>query len=242
MGIENIENIDDGERVIISASDVHKSFGELHILRGISFTVKKSEVVSIIGPSGSGKSTMLRCLCGLEKPDSGQIQIAGRVGLCFQSFNLFPHMSVLQNVTNPQVNVLKKSPSEAKEKAIALLERMGLSEKLATYPCELSGGQCQRVAIARALAMDPAVMLFDEATSALDPELTLEVLNVIKGLAQSHMTMVLVTHEIAFALAVSTRVIFMDKGVIVESGDAKSVITTPHEERTKAFLSHMDSY
>lgn len=236
------KNIDGDENVLVKVSDLHITFGELHILKGVSFSVKKGEVVSIIGPSGSGKSTTLRCLSGLEKPDSGVIEIAGRVGLCFQSFNLFPHINVLQNVTNPQVNVLKKSKSEATQKATDLLTRIGLGEKLAAYPCELSGGQCQRVAIARALAMDPAVMLFDEPTSALDPELTLEVLNVIKLLAQSHMTMVIVTHEISFALAVSTRVIFMDKGVIVETGAADAVINHPTQERTKAFLSHIAGY
>jgi len=239
----------------------HDGSGILEVLRDISLKVNKGEVVSIIGPSGSGKSTLLRCATLLNDMDSGELmyngtvaakdnaegkceyadkntlkRIRGYFGLVFQNFNLFPHFSVLRNLTDPQINVLGRTKEEAEKKARVLLEQMGLSDKADAYPCQLSGGQQQRVAIARALAMDPDIMFFDEPTSALDPELTGEVLKVIKQLAEMKMTMVIVTHEMAFARAVSDRVIFMDGGVIVEQGDPEEVFGNPKEERTKQFL------
>lgn len=242
---------------IVKVEKIHKSFGELYILKGISFSVNKGEVLSIIGPSGSGKSTMLRCICQLEKVDLGSISICGRslvadgqycskqemqkiglkTGLVFQNFNLFPHFTVLKNVVDAQINVLKKSKEEAESVALSLLERMGLADKASAYPCQLSGGQQQRVSIARALALKPEVLLFDEPTSALDPELTGEILSVIKDLAKDKITMVIVTHEMAFARDVSNRIIFMDQGVIVEDGTPEQVIENPTQERTKVFLS-----
>ena len=201
---------------LISAKQIKKSFGDLNVLKGIDINVEKGEVLSIIGPSGSGKSTILRILTGLETADSGDIKIEGRTGLVFQSFNLFPHWSVLKNITDPQIRVLNRSKDEAEKKALGLLTKMGLADKANSYPCELSGGQQQRVSIVRALAMDPDVLFFDEPTSALDPELTGEVLKVIKQLAEEDMTMVIVTHEMSFAKAVSDYVIFMDGGVVVE--------------------------
>ena len=242
---------------MISASNLSKSFGSLNVLRGISFDVHRREVVSIIGPSGSGKSTLLRCITNLETVSGGTIQVCGenmvengvyastrtlrsiclKLGLVFQNFNLFPHFSVLRNLTEAQVHVLHRSPTEAEARGRELLARMGLSEKANAYPFELSGGQQQRVSIARALALDPQVLFFDEPTSALDPELTGEILKVIRGLAQEHMTLVIVTHEMAFARDVSDRVIFMDDGLIVEDGPAAEVIGNPRNERTKAFLS-----
>ena len=242
---------------IISVENLKKSFGSLEIIKGISFSVHKGEVLSIIGPSGSGKSTILRCISQLEDVTGGTIKICGQTlvqdgiycnkemrhsiilksGLVFQNFNLFPHYSVLQNVMKPQLKVLKKSKEEAQATAMALLERMGLAEKAASYPCELSGGQQQRVSIARALALKPEVLLFDEPTSALDPELTGEILAVIKELAADKMTMVVVTHEMAFARDISSHIIFMDGGVIVEEGAPQAVINNPSQERTKAFLS-----
>ena len=242
---------------MISVSNLSKSFGSLNVLRGISFDVHRREVVSIIGPSGSGKSTLLRCITNLETVSGGTIQVCGenmvengvyastrtlrsiclKLGLVFQNFNLFPHFSVLRNLTEAQVHVLHRSPTEAEARGRELLARMGLSEKANAYPFELSGGQQQRVSIARALALDPQVLFFDEPTSALDPELTGEILKVIRGLAQEHMTLVIVTHEMAFARDVSDRVIFMDDGLIVEDGPAAEVIGNPRNERTKAFLS-----
>lgn len=241
---------------IIKVENLKKAFGERVILRGISLKVNRGEVMSIIGPSGSGKSTTLRSICALERVDAGSITICGqplckdgvykkdnersvllKTGMVFQSFNLFPHYSVLKNVMAPQMTVLKRSADESRTRAIALLERIGLKEKIASFPCELSGGQAQRVAIARALAMDPEVLLFDEPTSALDPELTGEILAVIKGLAQEKMTMLIVTHEMAFARDVSTKVIFMDGGVVVEEGVPREVIDNPAKERTRSFLS-----
>ena len=246
---------------VLSAENICKSFGQNEVLRGISFHVNHGEVLSIIGPSGSGKSTLLRCSTLLEKIDSGRIaygdllmaegekggkaqysaapvlqQIRRKFGLVFQNFNLFPHFSVLRNITEAQIRVAKRSKEEAESVARELLQKVGLSEKENAYPCELSGGQQQRVAIARALAMDPDVLFFDEPTSALDPELTGEILKVIRGLAEEHMTMVVVTHEMAFARDVSDRVIFMDGGLIVEEGDPREVIENPKSERTKAFL------
>ncbi len=242
---------------IIKVEQLKKSFGTLEILKGISFSVLQGEVLSIIGPSGSGKSTILRCISQLEDVTDGTIEICGKKlvengkyadkksrrkimlqsGLVFQNFNLFPHYNVLKNVMEPQIRVLKKSKDEAEKTALELLQRIGLKEKINNYPCELSGGQQQRVSIARALAMKPEVLLFDEPTSALDPELTGEILEVIKELAENKMTMVVVTHEMAFARDISTHVIFMDGGVIVEEGTPEKVINNPSQERTKAFLS-----
>lgn len=242
---------------IIRVNNLKKSFGTLQILKGISFSVSQGEVLSIIGPSGSGKSTILRCISQLEDVTDGTIEICGqslvengkyadkksrrnvilKSGLVFQNFNLFPHYSVLKNVMDPQIRVLKKSKEEAEKTSLALLQRIGLIEKINNYPFELSGGQQQRVSIARALAMKPEVLLFDEPTSALDPELTGEILEVIRELAKDKMTMVVVTHEMAFARDISTHVIFMDGGVIVEQGKPDNVINNPKMERTKSFLS-----
>lgn len=247
---------------IIYVKDLKKTFKDnVTVLKGISFSVQKGDVLSIIGPSGSGKSTILRCISQLEEVTDGTIKICGETlvengvyadkkekqkitlksGLVFQNFNLFPHYSVLENVINPQINVLKKSKEEAYEIASDLLKRMGLSEKMSNYPCELSGGQQQRVSIARALALRPEVLLFDEPTSALDPELTGEILAVIKELADEKMTMVVVTHEMAFARDISSKIIFMDGGYIIEQGNPFDVINNPKEERTKAFLSRFNS-
>ena len=243
---------------IIKIENLKKTFNDnLEILKGISFSVQKGEVLSIIGPSGSGKSTLLRCISQLEDVTGGSITICGKKlvengvyvdkklkheiilksGLVFQNFNLFPHYSVLKNVTEPQIQVLKRPKDEAEQTAMELLKRMGLAEKAKSYPCELSGGQQQRVSIARALALKPEVLLFDEPTSALDPELTGEILAVIKELASEKMTMVVVTHEMAFARDISTEIIFMDGGVIVEQGEPNQVINNPQTERMKAFLS-----
>ena len=249
---------------VLELNHVKKTFNNetLLVLKDISLSVGKGEVVAIIGPSGSGKSTLLRCATLLTDMDSGELlymgdyaakndasgkavyagkaelkKIRSRFGLVFQSFNLFPHYSVLRNLTDAQVNVLKRSKSEAREKAMVLLGKMGLADKADAYPCQLSGGQQQRVAIARALAMDPEILFFDEPTSALDPELTGEILKVIRQLADEHMTMVIVTHEMSFARDVADRVIFMDGGIIVEQGDPKEVINNPKEERTRQFLS-----
>lgn len=248
---------------ILEMNHVQKSFNDntLHVLKDISLSVSEGEVVSIIGPSGSGKSTLLRCATLLTEMDGGELLYDGEYaakndpngrsvysakaelkkirsifGLVFQSFNLFPHYSVLKNLMDPQICVLGRSKEDAQAKAMELLGKMNLSDKADAYPCQLSGGQQQRVAIARALAMDPQILFFDEPTSALDPELTGEVLKVIKKLAEEHMTMVIVTHEMAFARAVSDRVIFMDGGVIVEQGDPEDVFGAPKMERTKQFL------
>jgi len=232
--------------------DVHKSFGSLHVLRGVSLSVKRGEVVCVIGPSGSGKSTLLRCINLLEPPEQGRIVLEGtditlahkaelnfvrrRVGMVFQQFNLFPHKTALQNVTLAQRTVLERSDAEATAKGKALLERVGLGDKMNEYPERLSGGQQQRVAIARALAMDPHVMLFDEVTSALDPELVKEVLYVMRELVEEGMTMVVVTHEMGFAGEVGDQVAFMDDGLIVEHGSPEEVLEEPREERTRRFL------
>ena len=247
---------------IIKVENLHKTFKDnVEILKGISFSVEKGEVLSIIGPSGSGKSTILRCISQLETVTDGTIAICGeklvengvyadkvkrhditlKSGLVFQNFNLFPHYSVLQNVVEPQMRVLKKTKEEATETARELLKRMGLETKENNYPCELSGGQQQRVSIARALALKPEVLLFDEPTSALDPELTGEILAVIKELADEKMTMVVVTHEMAFARDISSHIIFMDGGVIVEEGNPQDVINNPKAERTKAFLARFNA-
>ena len=239
---------------VVNINDLNKSFGSNHVLRGIDLHVQRGEVVCIIGPSGSGKSTLLRCINMLEQPSSGRVVVLGReltdidcdideartkIGMVFQQFNLFPHMTALENICVAQRKVLRRSKAEAEMKGLQLLARVGLTEKADAYPGQLSGGQQQRVAIARALAMDPDVMLFDEATSALDPELVGDVLNVMKTLAEEGMTMLVVTHEMGFASNVATRVVFMDGGVIVEQGPPSQVITAPQEDRTRSFLSRV---
>ena len=235
---------------MIEIKGLHKSFGELEVLKGIDQNVEEGEVLCIVGPSGSGKSTMLRCINRLEEPTKGEIFIDGelvtesnldqmrtKMGMVFQSFNLFPHKSVLENLTLGPVNVKKEDAKAAAEKGLKLLERVGLAEKANEYPRNLSGGQQQRVAIARALAMDPEVILFDEPTSALDPEMVGEVLDVMKDLAKEGMTMVVVTHEMGFAKDVADKVIFMDGGYIVEEGTPDAVLNHPQMDRTKDFLS-----
>ena len=235
---------------MIEIKGLKKSFDDLHVLKGIDQNVEEGEVLCIVGPSGSGKSTMLRCINRLEEPTDGEIYIDGeqvtesnvdqmrtKMGMVFQSFNLFPHKSVIENLTIGPVNVKGEKEANAKEKALKLLERVGLAEKADEYPRNLSGGQQQRVAIARALAMDPEVMLFDEPTSALDPEMVGEVLDVMKDLAKEGMTMIVVTHEMGFAKEVASKVIFMDGGVIVEEGTPDAVLNHPQMERTKDFLS-----
>ncbi len=238
--------------VAIDIVDLHKSFGDLEVLRGIDFHVENGEVVCIIGPSGSGKSTLLRCVNRLEESNSGRIVIEGvditdpdvelnairrKIGMVFQQFNLFPHLTVMRNLTIAQRRVLKRSREESREVALAMLDRVGLSEKVDAYPAHLSGGQQQRVAIARALCMNPDMMLFDEVTSALDPELVGEVLEVMRTLAEEGMTMMVVTHEMGFARRVADRVVFMDEGVIVEEGPPDQLLVEPREERTQQFLS-----
>ncbi len=247
--------------MVFEMKHIRKAFGELEVLKDISLHVDSGEVVSIIGPSGSGKSTLLRCATFLETVDSGEVsymdtpavttdgngkanyvspaelrKIKQYFGLVFQQFNLFPHYSVLKNITDAPLHVQKRPKEEVFEEAHALLRKMNLDDKANSYPCQLSGGQQQRVAIARALAMNPEILFFDEPTSALDPELTGEVLKVIRQLAEDKMTMVVVTHEMPFARAVSNRVIFMDKGVIVEQGDPEQVFGAPTQERTRQFL------
>ena len=244
---------------LLEMNHIQKKFGGLSVLRDISLAVKEGEIVSIIGPSGSGKSTLLRCATMLETIDSGEIvylgekaawtegeravyarkdklrQIQKSYGLVFQSFNLFPHFSVIKNITDAPIHVQGKSKEQAMEEGMALLRQMGLEDKADAYPCQLSGGQCQRVAIARALALNPKILFFDEPTSALDPELTGEVLKVIRSLAELDITMVIVTHEMAFARDISDRVIFMADGVIVEEGTPAEVFSSANE-RTQAFL------
>ena len=237
--------------VMISIRNLKKSFGDLHVLKGIDLDVRRGEKVVVLGPSGSGKSTMLRCINALEDADSGTITVDGvevtsrrtninrlreHLGMVFQRFNLWPHKTVLENVMLGQMVVSGRSKAEARERALKMLERVGLAAKADEYPVRLSGGQQQRVAIARALAMDPKAILFDEPTSALDPELVGEVLAVMKSLADEGMTMIVVTHEITFAREVADRVIFMDGGVIVEQGNPEDVLVHPKEERTRAFL------
>lgn len=250
---------------LLTIRDLTKSFGDLEVLKGISLNVEPGEVVAVIGPSGSGKSTLLRCATMLEKADSGVInymgddmlllnqkgrtvyapkkvlkEIRGRFGLVFQNFNLFPHFSVLRNVMDAPVQTAGMKKGEAKALALELLEKMGLADKAEAYPCQLSGGQQQRVSIARALALNPKLLFFDEPTSALDPELTGEILKVIRSLAKEHMTMVIVTHEMAFAREVADRVVFIDGGVIIEQGDARELMDNPKNERTKAFLQRLN--
>lgn len=237
---------------VISAKNIVKSFGKLEVLKDVSLEINEGEVVALIGPSGSGKSTLLRSLIHLETVDGGTIAIEGetvvengiyikndafqKLGMVFQNFNLFPHKSVLENIILAPMLVNGYNREDAVANALRLLEQVGLSDKVDAYPYQLSGGQQQRVAIARALAMNPKVMLFDEPTSALDPELTGEILKVIRDLASRHMTMVIVTHEIEFAKNVADRIIFMADGYIVEEGNAEEVIDNPKSERTKAFL------
>jgi polar amino acid transport system ATP-binding protein len=246
---------------MVRAENVHKSFGHLEVLRGVDLTVDPGQVCCVIGPSGSGKSTFLRCINHLEKVSAGRIWVDGElvgyverggklhemrekevaaqrrtIGMVFQRFNLFPHMTAVQNVLEAPVRVKREPRGPARQRALALLDRVGLADKVDTYPGQLSGGQQQRVAIARALAMQPKLMLFDEPTSALDPELVGEVLDVIKGLARDGMTMVVVTHEIGFAREVGDALVFMDDGMIVEAGSPRDVIANPQHERTRAFL------
>lgn len=237
---------------MIKVENLHKYFGELEVLKGVNNEIQQGEVVCVIGPSGSGKSTFLRCLNLLEIPTKGEITIDGipamenlknidslraRVGMVFQQFNLFPNMTVLKNITLGPIKVLKRSEAEAEATARSLLERVGLADKIDAYPSRLSGGQKQRVAIARALAMNPEIMLFDEPTSALDPEMVGEVLEVIKQLARDGMTMVIVTHEMGFAREVSSRVLYMDQGIIYEEGPPDQLFGHPQNPRTKEFLS-----
>lgn len=214
---------------------IKKSFGALDVLRDISLEVEKGEVLSIIGPSGSGKSTLLRCATGLEIPDGGEIIKNGKIGLVFQNFNLFPHFSVIKNITDAPIKVQKRDKKEVYVQARELLKKMGLSDKENYYPYQLSGGQQQRVSIARALCMNPDILFFDEPTSALDPELTGEILKVIKDLAAEHITMVIVTHEMSFARDISDRVIFMDDGLIAVEGTPEEVFSSEHV-RMKEFL------
>ncbi|MCR8491387.1 amino acid ABC transporter ATP-binding protein [Brucella anthropi] len=242
---------------MVEVRDVHKSYGALEVLKGINLSVERGQIIAIIGPSGSGKSTLLRSINHLETVNSGQILLDGvqvnqslsgrsferhinavrqQMGMVFQHFNLFPHLNVMENITLGPIKLKGKSKQEAQELAVSLLKKVGLADKASMYPSRLSGGQKQRVAIARALAMQPKVMLFDEATSALDPELVEEVNQVMKQLAQEHMTMLIVTHEMRFAAEVSDKVLFMDKGVVVEEGKPDVIFTNPENERTRAFL------
>jgi polar amino acid transport system ATP-binding protein len=247
---------------MVASQAVHKRFGTLEVLKGIDLEVQRGEVMCMLGPSGSGKSTFLRCINHLEKINAGRLYVDGelvgyrqagdklhelherevagkraQIGMVFQDFNLFPHMTALENVTLAPIRVLDVSREEARKRGRQLLERVGLGEKLDSYPVALSGGQQQRVAIARALAMQPKLMLFDEPTSALDPELVGEVLDVMRGLARDGMTMIVVTHEMGFAREVADSAVFMDEGVVVESGPPSEVLVNPRHERTQAFLS-----
>ncbi|MFF7993048.1 amino acid ABC transporter ATP-binding protein [Kitasatospora xanthocidica] len=247
---------------MVRAENVHKSYGLVEVLKGIDLEVKQGEVFCLIGPSGSGKSTFLRCINHLEKINGGRLWVDGElvgyqqrgdklhelrdrevavkrrdIGMVFQRFNLFPHMTAIENVIEAPVQVKGESKAAARERGMALLERVGLADKAKNYPSQLSGGQQQRVAIARALAMKPKLMLFDEPTSALDPELVGDVLDVMRGLAEEGMTMVVVTHEMGFAREVGDALVFMDGGVVVESGNPREVLTDPQHERTRAFLS-----
>ena len=255
MQNKNKENISD---LMVSIRNLHKSFGELEVLKGINLDVMHSQVIGIIGPSGSGKSTLLRCINHLEEPTSGEIFVDGilvndkklkrknfqkhlnrvrcHMGMVFQQFNLFPHKTVLQNIIEAPIQALKQNKEKAVQKAESLLEKVGLLDKINNYPFTLSGGQQQRVAIARALAMEPEIMLFDEVTSALDPELVGDVLRVMEDLAKDGMTMLVVTHEMGFAEKVANRVIFMADGVVVEDSKPHEMFTNPREERTRQFL------
>lgn len=240
------------DQVLIKVENLQKAFGENRVLQGINTEIKKGEVVVVIGPSGSGKSTFLRCLNLLEQPTGGSIYFEGiditnksvninahrmKMGMVFQHFNLFPHMTVLQNMTAAPIKLLKKPKEQARQEALELLKKVGLEDRANDYPNQLSGGQKQRIAIVRALAMNPDVMLFDEPTSALDPEMVGEVLDVMKELAKSGMTMVVVTHEMGFAREVASRVVFIDEGVIKEEGSPEQFFSSPKNERLKTFLS-----
>ncbi|WP_249030519.1 amino acid ABC transporter ATP-binding protein [Tannockella kyphosi] len=237
---------------MIKVENINKNFGSLHAVNDVSLEIKKGEIVCLIGPSGSGKSTVLRCIHGLETPESGKIylnnqlldksnadyhELRGKMGFVFQHFNLFPHKTVLENLTLAPIHVLKMSEADAKEKALELLKRVGLEDKQDVYPNKLSGGQKQRVAIARSLCLNPEIMLFDEPTSALDPETVIEVLTVMKELADQGMTMIVVTHEMGFAREVANRVIFLENGSIVEENESKTFFSNPVHNRTKEFLS-----
>lgn len=243
-----------GSGVLIRLRGIHKWFGDLHVLKGIDLDVKQGQVVVVIGPSGSGKSTLLRTINLLEEPTEGKVifddreitdvrvdlnEVRAHIGIVFQAFNLFPHMTALRNITVSLEKVLKLDGDEARERALQELGHVGLSEKADSYPSQLSGGQQQRVAIARALAMRPKLMLFDEVTSALDPELVKEVLDTMKRLAEEGMTMVVVTHEMGFAREVGSRLLFIDDGKIVEDGLPKDIFASPRDERTRSFLSHV---
>jgi len=247
-------SVQDTVTPVVRIRDLHKSFGDLEVLRGVDMEVDKGEVVVILGPSGSGKSTLLRCVNMLEEPTGGEVwfedemvnhpktdinRVREHIGMVFQSFNLFPHLTAKGNVMLAPRKVLKRSREESERIAIEQLERVGLGDKIDYFPSQLSGGQQQRVAIARALAMDPHVMLFDEVTSALDPELVRGVLEVMRALAEAGMTMLVVTHEIGFAREVADRVVFMDGGVIVEEGSPEEVFDRPQSERTQDFLGHI---
>ena len=266
MNPQQVSSVEKNATPAVRVLDLHKSYGDIEVLKGVSLSAHTGDVVSLIGASGSGKSTLLRCLNLLEVPHSGQIHIAGeelkltkdrkgrpmpvdahqvdrirtRLGMVFQQFNLWPHMTVLENIIEVPIHVLKKTRAEAVTLAEALLEKVGMAEKRHVYPAFLSGGQQQRVAIARALATQPAVMLFDEPTSALDPELVGEVLKVIRDLALSGCTMLLVTHEMAFAREVSSQVVFLHQGKIEEAGSPEQVFTSPRSERCKQFIGAMD--
>ncbi len=239
---------------LLETKGLQKDFGDLHVLRDINISIEEGEVLVVIGPSGSGKSTFLRCLNLLETPTDGDVVYDGdsilkpkyniykyreKVGMCFQRFNLFPFMTVLDNVTYAPIHILKKSKEEARAEGLELLDKVGMKEKAHVYPTTLSGGQQQRVAIARSLAMHPRIMLFDEPTSALDPELVGEVLNVMKMLAEEGMTMIVVTHEMGFAHDVADRVVFMDGGFVVEEGKPDDIFSHPKNDRTRAFLSRV---
>lgn len=225
---------------LLEIKNLRKSFGGTEVLKDISLNVEKGEVLGIIGPSGSGKSTLLRCATGLEKQDSGEICYTGTFGLVFQNFNLFPHFSVLRNITDAPLKVQKRNKEEVYASARELLKKMGLSDKEDAYPYQLSGGQQQRVSIARALAMNPDILFFDEPTSALDPELTGEILKVIRELAQEKMTMVIVTHEMNFARNVADHILFMDKGYIAVQGTPEEVFQSEHE-RMREFLGKLEN-
>ena len=225
--------------LILKMTDIVKDFGDFRAVDHVNFSMCKGEIVAIIGPSGSGKSTLLRCINGLNTITSGEMELKGTTGMVFQHFNLFPHMTCMENITYAPIKVKKEDKAVVNERARSLLKMVGLQSKADVYPAQISGGQKQRIAIARALAMEPDLMLFDEPTSALDPEITGEVLNVMKRLADNHTTMIIVTHEMGFAKEVADRVMFMDEGVIVEEGGPVEIFEDPKSERLRAFLSSM---
>ncbi len=226
--------------IILKINDLHKEYVGCHALKGIDFQMEKGEIVSVIGPSGSGKSTFLRSINGLSVPTSGSIELKGDTSMVFQHFNLFPHMTCLENITYAPIKVQRRPKTEVLEEARKLLELVGLSDKADTYPAHISGGQKQRIAIARSLATKPDIILFDEPTSALDPEITGSVLDVMRKLAMQHITMIIVTHEMKFARDVSTRVVFMDEGKILEEGSPNDIFASPRSDRLKAFLASMN--